>query len=137
MENSFWTEVKDTHFFTKLKKDILIDFLKQRNLSYPEKAKVSELKIYILENFYSEFRASFPDRMVCIRNEEYTDFHYQLHSYCKKVIEPYSYLANCEIITTNMGTEYIIPNSELNRIFFEYGHKFDLNIKNNPYIVLD
>ena len=135
LSNLFWKEIRDIRIFSKLKKDVLVDFLQQNNIVYQKNMKIDELKTYILENCYSEFRNAFPNRIACVRSEDYTAFHKQMHSYCNKVINPYSYLANCELTTNGNRIAYIIPDSELNRLFFEHGHEFDLEVKNNPYIM--
>lgn len=135
LSNMFWDEVRNPIIFDKLKKDMLIGFIQKINPDYPKEMKLNELKLYILENFYSEFRNEFPNRIACVISESYSAFHNKFRSYCKKVVDQYSYLANCELITAGNGVNYVIPNSELNILFYEHGHMFDLEVKNNPYII--
>ncbi|MDD6812446.1 MAG: hypothetical protein PUD93_11395 [Lachnospiraceae bacterium] len=134
------SEKPDTQLFEKLKKNDILTILDQHKIDYPPKIKCNDLKELLLSDYLDKLKELFPDRCMCFLNPEYKTIHKDIYSYCLRVDDPYRYLSNCNItgsykfITGKTECHYVIPDTEINRLYFKYGHTFDEDITNNPYL---
>jgi len=126
------------NLFFRLKKSDILSILAQHGI-HIEKTTFPELKTILLSKYADQLDILFPDRKLCFLNPEHASLHKSIYSYCKRVIDPYAYLSNCEIeysislINSNGKCHYVIPDTEINRLYLKNGHTFDENIDNNPY----
>lgn len=138
VNQDFWEVCSEqtTDFFQLLKVKDIKNALNDNNIIPPNGLNRNSLIEWILTNHKTKLDTLFPNMLECTFSRKYDLFHNKLYQYCHRVVQPYSYLVNRSItIDISGNASYVIPDDEINNLYFKFGHSYDLNPQNNPYII--